>query len=225
MPIVASRGNEIRRRLDELNDPKRRAGAALRLKSLGARVVPHVSEDLARLGPEARQALLEILADVDTADARALKKRLARREADTAPADTRPLGSRDQREGSEDAKALEAFRNLPPPRPNERASVSRERGEAHLALARAGSRLARKDLLVGLTTLESGRTRLYCEAAGLIGDAEFLTPLARLAGDRPEAIKAIFEIAAREKITARSKVLKELPEAVRVVVAKALVGV
>jgi hypothetical protein len=225
MPIVASRGNEIRRRLDELNDPKRREGAALRLKSLGARVVPRVSEDLAQLGPEARQALLEALNDVDTADARALKKRLARLEPGTTPAEARSRGSRDRREDSADAKALETFRNLPPLRPNERASVSRERGEAHLALARAGSRLARKDLLLSLTTLESGRTRLYCEAAGLIGDAEFLTPLARLAGDRPEAAKAIFEIAAREKITGRSKVLKELPESVRVIVAKALVGV
>lgn len=225
MPIVASRGNEIRRRLDELNDPKRREGAVLRLKSLGARVVPHVSEDLARLEPDARQALLEALADVSTADARALKKRLARLDPGAKPAQTSARGSQNRREDSEDARAIEAFRNLPPPRPDERASVSRERGEAHLALARAGSRLARKDLLQSLATLESGRTRLYCEAAGLIGDAEFLAPLARLAGDRPEAAKAIFEIAAREKITARSKVLKELPEAVRVSVAKALVGV
>ncbi len=213
MPIVASRGNEIRRLLDELNDPKRRAGAALRLKSLGARVVPHVAEDLKHLEPESRQALLEALADVGTADANALKKRLARHEPDAGRSATHPPG------------ALDVFQTLPPPRPNERASVSRERGEAHLALARAGSRLARKDLLASLATLDAPRARLYCEAAGLIGDAEFLTPLSLLAGARPEASRAIFDIAAREKITARSKVLKELPEAVRVIVAKALVRV
>ncbi len=221
MPIVASKGSEIRRLLDELNDPKRRAGAALRLKSLGARVVPHVLDDLAQLHPLARLALLEALAEVNTADATSLKKRLARSASEGPPGAIKAPKSND---AGEDSKALDILRALPPPRPNERASISRERGEAHLVLARTGSRLARKDLLLSLTTLESGRARLYCEAAGLIGDAEFLTPLAHHAETRKEAARAIFDIAVREKITARSKALKDLPEAIRVTVAKALVG-
>ena len=81
MPIVASRGGEIRRLLEGLSDPKRRAGAALRLRSLGARVVPHVAEELGRLDADARRALLEVLGDVQTADAKALRKRLIRAEA------------------------------------------------------------------------------------------------------------------------------------------------
>jgi hypothetical protein len=226
MPIVASRGAEIERLLDQLNDPRRRAGAALRLRTLGSRVVPHASDGLARLAPEARKALREAMADVDTADARALTKRLAGFERDRPPAFTRPGGSPSDGSGQgQDAAALETLGQLPPPRANERASLSRERGEAHLALARAGSRLARKELLASLVALDASRARLYCEAAGLIGDAEFLAPLARLAQARPEASRAIFEIAARERITARSKAMKALPEAVQVAVAKALVGV
>ncbi len=228
MPIVASRGNEIRRLLSELLDPRRRAGAALRLKSMGARVVPHVGAALDGLDAAARKALGEALAEVNTADARALRKRLARVDAESAT-DPRPKAAGPPEpngpdEPGEDSRALEILRTLPPPRPNERATVSRERGEAHLALARAGSRLARKDLLLSLTTLERGRARLYCEAAGLIGDAEFLAPLTRLSPGLPEADRAIFDIATREKITARSKILKTLPEPVRVAVAKALVG-
>lgn len=218
MPIVASRANEIRRLLSELLDPKRRAGAALRLKSMGARVVPHVEAELGRLDAASRQALGEALSGVNTADARSLLRKIARLTDETSP---EPPG-RDAT--SEDARALETLRALPAPRPNERASVSRARGEAHLALARAGSRLARKELLLSLTTLDRVRARHSCEAAGLIGDEEFLIPLARLAPGLPEAERAIFEIATRERITARSKVMKALPEPVRVIVAKALVG-
>ncbi len=224
MPIVASRGNEIRRLLSELLDPKRRAGAVLRLKSMGARVVPHVAAELGALDGASRKALSEALAEVNTADARALVERLARVEAESAPDATRKTEPRDQDTSGDDAAALETLRALPAPRPNERASVSRERGEAHLVLARTGSRLARKDLLHSLSTLDKGRARLYCEAASLIGDEEFLVPLAHLASGLPEAERAIFDIARREKITARSKILKALPEPIRVVVAKALVG-
>jgi len=77
---------------------------------------------------------------------------------------------------------------------------------------------------VSLGALEAKRTRLYCEAAGLIGDAAFLAPLARIAPVRPEAAKAIAKIAIRERITARSKVLRDLDESLRPVVARALVG-
>ncbi len=224
MPIVASRGNEIRRLLSELVDPRRRAGAALRLKSMGARVVPHVAAELGGLDAASRKALGEALAEVNTADARSLLQRLARLEAETAQDAARPKEPRGHDASGEDSRALEILRALPAPRPNERASVSRERGEAHLVLARAGSRLARKDLLLSLSTLDKARARLYCEASGLIGDEEFLIPLARLAAGLPEAERAIFDIARREKITARSKVLKSLPEPVRVAVAKALVG-
>lgn len=214
MPIVASRGREIQTLLDELADPKRRTGAVMRLRSLGSRVVTHVADGWGRLDPGARGALLEALRDVDTADARALKKRLG---------PTEP-GAREGSARGAEAMALDAFRTLPPPRPNERASISRERGEAHLALARTGSRLARKDLLLSLSTLEPARTRVYCEAAGLIGDAAFIAPLARIAPVREEAAKALAEIAVREKISVRSKVLRDLDAALRVIVAKALVG-
>lgn len=191
----------------------------MRLRSLGSRVVPHVAEALGRLDLDARTALLEALCDVDTADARALKKRLGDAKPGT-PEDSVPA----QDNGAE-ATALDSLRTLPPPRPNERASISRERGEAHLALARSGSRLARKDLLLSLTTLEAARTRLYCEAAGLIGDAAFLGPLARIAPVREEAVKALAAIAAREKITNRSKILRDLDASLRVIVAKAIVGI
>jgi hypothetical protein len=190
---------------------------------------------LGRLDLDARTALLEALRDVDTADARALRKRLGdiepRPEAVSSDptngnGGTRP-GSKTRRARSENAEtmALDAFRTLPPPRPNERASISRERGEAHLALARAGSRLARQDLLLSLSTLDAARTRVYCEAAGLIGDGAFMAPLARIAPVREEAVRALAQIAAREKITARSKVLRDLDASLRVIVAKALVGI
>jgi hypothetical protein len=235
MPIVASRGSEIRRFLAELSDPKRRDGATLRLRSLGARVVPHVAEELGRLDAGARAALLEALRDVQTDDARALRKRLI--QADPAPP---PQGRGGQPKAASaaapdgtglepttpdaESRALDQLRALPPPRPDERAAVSRERGEAHLALARTGSRLARKDLLLSLNTLAPERGRLYGEAAGLIGDADFLAPLARLAAKRPEALRAIAQIAAREKITLRSKLLRSLDEPVRVIIARALAG-
>ena len=214
MPIVASKGSEIRRLLQDLSDPKRRAGAAMRLRALGARVVPHVADELARLDAAARRALSDALEDVNTAEGRALKDRLARSEAAPEPKSTTPAKP----------GPLDALQHLPPPRPNERAAISRERGEAHLALARIGSRLARKDLLLGLTTLEAARTRLYCEAAGLIGDVEFLAPLARLAEAQPEAARAVFDIAAREKITARSRVLLKLDEPLRPIIARCLIG-
>jgi hypothetical protein len=216
MPIVASRGSEIRRLLAELADPKRRAGAVMRLKGLGSRVVPHVAFDLGRLDPEARSGLLEALGDIKTSDGKALKKRLERLEPSPRAQGLAP------REAGAEATSLDALRALPPPGPGERATVSRERGEAHLALARAGSRLARKDLLDSLSTLSADRTRLYCEAAGLIGDAAFLAPLARIAGVRPEASKAIAAIARRERITLRSKALRDLEESLRGIVARAI---
>jgi len=239
MPIVASKGSEIRRLLQELSDPKRRTGAALRLRALGARVVPHVADELGRLDPAARRALVDALKDVDTAEGRALKDRLVRSETPAAevepgaPAKPRsPAAGREAKNhrpveseppGAE-AGAMDALQALPPPRPNEGATISRERGEAHLALARLGSRLARKDLLLGLTTLGAARTRPYCEAAGLIGDVEFLAPLARLAEAQPEAARAVFDIAAREKITARSKLLAKLDEPLRPIIARCLIG-
>lgn len=225
MPIVASRGGEIRRLLLELSDPKRRAGAVMRLRSLGARVVPHVAEELGRLDAEARRALLDALREVETADAKALRKRLVRADAPSAAPGAGPEAPRESAGlAGPEAQALQALRALPPPRRDERASVSRERGEAHLALARIGARLARKDLLLSLQILGGERARLYCEAAGLIGDAEFLAALAGLVGIRPEAAKAIALIAAREKITPRSKALRSLAEPARLIVARSIAG-
>jgi HEAT repeat protein len=77
---------------------------------------------------------------------------------------------------------------------------------------------------LSLTTLDAARTRVYCEAAGLIGDGAFLAPLARIAPVREEAVRALAEIAAREKITARSKILRDLDEPLRLIVARALIG-
>ena len=233
MPILASRGGEIRRLLAQLGEPGRRAGAVLRLRSLGARVVPHVADELGRLDQEARRSLLDALGEVQTADARALKKRLMRAEPQGEPgpaargSQLQAAPDRDSVEpisANAEGRALEELQALPPPRPNERASVSRERGEAHLALARTGSRLARKDLLLSLNTLAPERTRLYCEAAGLIGDGDFLAPLARTAMKVPEAARAIARIASREKITRRSRVLRTLDEPLRVIVAQVLAG-
>jgi hypothetical protein len=227
LPIVASRGGEIRRLLLELSDPKRRAGAVMRLQSLGARVVPHVTDELGRLDEGARRALLDALKNVQTADAEALRRRLLRAQA-TVPEAAQEVaaaaGSRSDSAGAggPESQALETLRTLPLPRRDERAAISRAGGEAHLALARDGSRLAGKDLLLSLDALGADRARLCCEAAGLIGDAEFLAPLARLATFRPEAAKAIQAIAAREKITARSKALRSLDEASRLVVARSL---
>ena len=201
----------------------------MRLRSLGARVVPHVAEELGRLDADARRALLEVLRDVQTADAKALRKRLIRSEA-ASPESARAAPSEDEDEAGPggsagpESRALDALRALPPPRRDERASVSRERGEAHLALARIGSRLARKDLLLCLDTLGADRARLYCEAAGLIGDGDFLAPLARLARARPEAAAAIARVAAREKVTLRSKVLRNLEEPLRLIVARSIAG-
>lgn len=78
MPIVASRGTEIRKLLGDLSDPRQRAGAILRLRTIGSRVVPHVADELGRLDAVARSSLLEALDDVNTAEGRALKRRLAR---------------------------------------------------------------------------------------------------------------------------------------------------
>jgi hypothetical protein len=230
VPIIASRGGEIRRLIKDLYDPKRRVGAVIRLKSVGSRVVPHAAEELGRLDLKARQALLEVLRDLQTTDAKALKRRLTRAETETAPSpenrSVRQASTETVMDQSPDpeSKALNDLRSLPPPRASERASISRERGEAHLVLARHESRLARKDLLLSLNTLDAERTRLYCEAAGLIGDAAFLAPLARIASRRPEAAKALSDIALREKISARSKALRDLDEPLRLIVAKALVG-
>jgi HEAT repeat protein len=77
---------------------------------------------------------------------------------------------------------------------------------------------------LSLNTLGPERTRLYCEAAGLIGDGEFLAPLARWAAKRPEAVRAIAQIGVRERITPRSKALRNLEEPLRVIVARALAG-
>jgi hypothetical protein len=217
LPIVASRGNEIRRWIKDLAEPAKRGAAKRQLKALGARVVPHADEELTRLDSDARRALAEALKDVDTTDARALKKRLNR-------ADTRPAAPpKPQAEESGETQALAILRKLPPPRPTERAAISRDRSEAHLSLARGGSRLARKDLLISLATLGAERSRLYCEAAGLIGDKEFITPLARLAASQSEALTALSMIAAREGITPRSKSFRDLDEGIRAVVARALV--
>lgn len=228
MPIVASRSREIRRLISELRDPRRRSGALVRLRSLGARVVPHASEEFGRLDAETRRSLSEALEDVQTQDGLALKKRLLRAAPTAGPkALAKPEGVvpklGEELRGAE-GQALSALRALPPPRPSERASVSRERGEAHLALARLGSRLARKDLLASLQILSADRARLYCEAAGLIGDGDFLAPLARLADLQPEASGAIFQIASREKIHRRSKIFKTLEEPVRLIVARAIFG-
>jgi hypothetical protein len=223
VPIVASRGREIRKLIRDLADPKERRGAMLRLKGLGPRVVPHVEDELGRLDLETRRALLEALADLETTDARALKARLSRVEPTAAPAPraATPQGEAVRSESVESA-SLDALRALPPPRVNERPTISRDRGEAHLALARAGSRLARKDLLHSLATLPPERSRLYCDAAGLIGNAEFLEALARIANVQPDALTALSAIAAREKITLRSKAIRELSEPLRVVVARAI---
>jgi hypothetical protein len=217
LPIVASRAGDIRRLLKDLNDSKRRAGAVIRLRSLGARVTPHVADEIDGLDAAARDGLLEALQEVQTADAKALKKRLV---GDAGPDAGRNAGSRTS--ADPESRALDALRTLPPPRHDEPASVSRERGEAHLVLARTGSRLARKELLQSMGTLGPERARLYCEAAGLIGDGDFLAPLARLAAKQPEALAAISLIAAREKITPRSKILRTLDEAERVIVAKSI---
>jgi len=234
LPIVASRGGDIRRLLRELGDPKRRAGAVIRLRSLGARVVPHVSDELAGLDADARHALLDALREVQTADAKALRKRLTRSDAATgdrtpkAPGATRStIAFEEDKEATgpgAEAQALEVLRALPPPRPNERASISRDRGEVHLALARIGSRLARKDLILSIDTLGADRARLYCEAAGLIGDLDFLAPLARLAQTRPEAAAAISAIAKRERVTPRSRVLRGMEEPLRLIVARSIAG-
>lgn len=213
MPIVASRSAEIQRLLNDLGNPRRRDAAVLRLRSLGARVVPHALAELGRLDAEARRALVEVLADVATAEARSLRNRLGGAEAELS----KPSISQDA-----EAMALEGFRRLPPPRRGESAAVSRNRGEAHLVLARLGSRLARKDLISGLATLEPNRARLYCEAAGLIGDAAFLEPLARTAQSVPEALSAIAAIVRREKITLRSRILRHLDESVRATIARAV---
>jgi len=203
----------------------------LRLRALGSRVVPHAADELPRLDAGGRRALLDVLSEIQTGEAKALMKRLLRAEParPSAASEVGPGPSDvgvvdDVGDDGTEAKALETLRALPPPHGNERAAISRERGEAHLALARTGSRLARKDLLASLTTLEARRTRLYCEAAGLIGDAAFLAPLARIAPVREEATKALAAIAIREKITARSKVLRNLDESLRPLVARAIVG-
>lgn len=228
MPIVASRADEIRRRIAELADPKSRPGAILRLKVLGPRVPPHVREDLARLPPEVRSALAEVLRDVDTADARAIVRRLGGFPPGTTGPETTDL--RPSKAGTApaprdaEAEALNELRALPPPRSGEAASVSRKRGEAHLVLARTGSRLARKDLLACLGVLGAERGRLYCEAAALIGDAEFLPVLAGLAARSAGcgAGDAIGAIAAREGLTPRSKALRDLEPALRALAMEAI---
>ena len=231
MPIIASRSGEIRQLLSALSDPKRRAGAAIRLEAIGSRVVPYVAEELGRLTLSARRVLLEALRDVHTAEAETLRKRLIRSQAEPAADPKAAVGRRSPRgrlfvDGTDDpeTKALADLRALPPPRRDERAAVSRARGEAHLALARTGSRLARRDLLTSFKTLSPGRTPIYCEAAGLIGDEAFLAPLARIALIRPEAGKALESIAKREKISKRSNAFRNLEKPLRLIVAKSIDG-
>lgn len=226
MPIVASRADEIRRRIAELGDPKTRARAILRLKALGPRVPPHVEHELVRMAPEVRAAIAQVLRNVDTADARAILRRLvpgASEEADDTIG-TGGAGAAGTAPRDVEGEALNELRALPPPRTGEAASVSRKRGEAHLLLARAGSRLARKDLLACLMALGADRGRLYCEAAALIGDAGFLPALAGLAAARSDggASEAIAAIAAREGLTARSKAIKELKPGLRAAVMEAI---
>lgn len=222
MPIVASRADEIRRRIAELGDPKTRARAILRLKALGPRVPPHVEHGLVRMAPEVRAAIAEVLRYVDTADARAILRRLvpgASEEAD----DTTGTGGADTTPRDLEGEALNELRALPPPRTGEAASISRKRGEAHLILARMGSRLARKDLLTCLAALGADRGRLYCEAAALIGDAAFLPVLAgRAAAQADGASDATVAIAVREKLTARSKAIKELEPGLRAIAVRAI---
>jgi hypothetical protein len=220
LPIVASRGGDVRRLLRDLRDEKRRAGAIIRLRALGARVVPHVPDELEGLNVDARRALLDALQEVHTADAKTLRRRLVGAEPPATP----ERGAAVEPAGSTEAGALDALRALPPPRPKERASISRERGEAHLVLARTGSRLARRELLLSLEILGADRARLYCEAAGLIGDAQFLAPLARIAHSQSEAVAAISRIARRERITSRSSILRALEEPLRLVVARSISG-
>lgn len=224
MPIVPSRGLEIRRLLGELADPRQRDRAMRRLTALGARVVPHAEDELARLDPAARTALAKVLRDVQTSGAQTLLQRLTRAEELIPKGGPKtPPPADDSSEGNE-ATALGALRALPPPRADERPTISRERGEAHLTLARSGSRLARKDLLLSLKTLPAARSRLYCEAAALIGNAEFLEVLARIGEAREEARAALSQIATREKITARSKSVRDLNKALQKTVAQALAG-
>jgi len=223
--IVASRAVEIRRLLGALADPKTRPGALLRLRAMGARVVPHIDEDLSRLDIHTRRALVDVLEGVETQDGKALRKRLLR--ADSAPTAEKPersslAPSKAVADDDPETEALRVLKGLPPPKAGERAGVSRERGEAHLSLARLGSRLARKDLFDTLSILDPGRLRLCCEAAGLVGDAAFLAPLARLADTLPEAADAIARVAKRERITGRSKHLAALDEPSRLAVARAL---
>lgn len=228
MPIVESRAAQIRRLIADLDDPARREAATARLRTMGARVPGHVEEDLVRLSAAARTSLIEVLRGVETADARAVLQRLER--AATRPGgrpgppvsrtrsgDPSVSASGDGDGPDAEASALAALRAHPPAQARESAAVSRARGEAHLALARAGSRLARKDLLHCLETLGPERGRLYCEAAGLIGDAAFVPVLAGLATGRPDggAGDALMTIAARERLTARSKVVKDLADAPR----------
>jgi hypothetical protein len=223
MPIVASRADEIRRRIAELGDPKTRARAILRLKALGPRVPPHVEHGLVRMAPEVRAAIAEVLRYVDTADARAILRRLVPGAAEEAD-DTTGTGGADTTPRDLEGEALNELRALPPPRTGEAASVSRKRGEAHLLLARAGSRLARKDLLTCLAALGADRGRLYCEAAALIGDAEFVPMLAGYAAQSAAcgAGDAIGAIAARERLTARSKAIKELEPSLRAIAVRAI---
>jgi hypothetical protein len=220
MPIVASRGDQIQRLLDALADPKSRGGSVIRLRAVGARIVPHVAESFTRMTAEARATVIDILADVETADARTLRRRLQR--VDPGPEPPAAAESTHRAHDGAEARALAELKRLPPPQRNERANVSRERGEAHLALARAESRLARKDLLVSLETLDAPRLRVYCEAAALIGDMAFLAPLARIAKKGDAAAAAIAAIAKRERITARSKVLASLDATSRTAVLQAL---
>lgn len=236
MPIVESRAALIRTLIADLDQPTRREAALVRLRTLGPRVPAHVEEQFARLTPGMRTGLLEVLRGVNTADARATVVRLervagatppsrkgdgstARRKAAQAPPE--PVGPNG---GDEEAEALAALRAQPPAQARESAAISRARGEAHLALARAGSRLARKDLLHCLETLGAERARLYCEAAALIGDSGFVPALAALA-DRNAACgagEAISAVAARERLSARSKAIKELEPALRTAALNAL---
>ena len=227
MPIVASRGEQIQRLLEALSDPKARGGAILRLRKLGARIVPHAAESFARMDASSRASLIDVLADIDTADARSLIRRLRRAEtlwgtpSPTVHPKVNPEATGPSSDDAE-ARALVQLKRLPPSQENERASVSRERGEAHLVLARAGSRVARRDLLASLETLDAARLRVYAEAAGLIGDAAFLAPLARIAKKGDDASAAIAAICRRERITVRSKALASLDAASRTAVLQAL---
>lgn len=215
MPIVPSRNAEIRRLIASLDDPRAKGAALARLRVLGRRVVAHVSDDLSRLSPEVIDALVPLLREAGTAESREALARIEKGRRTAGPAPDRAMADDEEETASDEATLLARLRALPPPRRSEPPSVSRDRAEIHLLLARSGLRLARAELLTCLETLNPERAALYAEAAGLIGDAAFVPALARLLGAAASAKSALSALAAREKISTRSRAIRTLPEPLR----------